>query len=184
MRRRECSGSGIAAIIRRRSSLAAANAEQPSEHLEVLERSGGLLRRLLMLHHPSSIKLSGGVDVTGRAIPRPSDTPSVALLGTPAGRRGRGAARMALKGRRRSAGQWSGSGTIQLAGQSEQIDCRASYDILNEQQKLQLNIRCEQRQPSRPRKQVLAFVAARRRNLYCLMRVERVPIAAGLGRAS
>ena len=27
-------------------------------------------------------------------------------------------------------------------GQSEQIKCRASYDILNEQQKLQLNIRC------------------------------------------
>ena len=82
MRRRECSGSGIAAIIRRRSCLAAANAEQPSEHLEVLERSGALLRRLLMLHHPSSIKLSGGADVTGRAIPRPSDTPSVTLLGT------------------------------------------------------------------------------------------------------
>jgi hypothetical protein len=27
-------------------------------------------------------------------------------------------------------------------GQSEQIDCRVSYDILNEQQKFQLNIRC------------------------------------------
>jgi hypothetical protein len=92
-----------------------ANAEQPSEHLEVPERSGGLLRRLLMLHHPSLIKLSGGADVTGRAIPRPSDTPSVTLFGTPAGRRGRGAARIALKSRRRSAGQWSGSGTIQLA---------------------------------------------------------------------
>ena len=115
MRRRECSGSGIAAIISRRSCLAAANAGQPSEPLEVLERSGGLLRRLLMLHHPSSIKLSGGADVVGRAIPRPSDTPSITLFGTPAGRRGRGAARIALKGRRRSAGQWSGSGTIQLA---------------------------------------------------------------------
>ena len=184
MRRRECSGSGIAAIIRRRSCLAAANAEQPSEHLEVLERSGGLLHRLLMLHYASSIKLPGGADVTGCAILRPSDTPSVTLFGTPAGRRGRGKRGL----RSRADGVRPGNGAVRARfssrGQSEQIDCRASYDILNEQQKLQLNIRCEQRQPSRPRKQVLAFVAARRRNLYCLMRVERVPIAAGLGRAS
>jgi hypothetical protein len=41
------------------------------------------------------------------------------------------------------AGSWSGSGTIDLAnGKNEQIRCRASYDVLAEQNKLQLNIRC------------------------------------------
>ena len=41
------------------------------------------------------------------------------------------------------AGNWSGSGTIDLAnGQHEPIKCRASYDVLKEQNKLQLNIRC------------------------------------------
>ena len=43
----------------------------------------------------------------------------------------------------RLAGQWSGSGTIELAnGTHESIKCRAAYDVLNDQRKLQLNIRC------------------------------------------
>jgi hypothetical protein len=41
------------------------------------------------------------------------------------------------------AGSWSGSGTINLAnGKHEPIKCRASYDVLDEQNKLQLNINC------------------------------------------
>ena len=41
------------------------------------------------------------------------------------------------------AGSWSGSGTIDLSnGRHELIKCRASYDVLEEQSKLQLNIRC------------------------------------------
>ena len=41
------------------------------------------------------------------------------------------------------AGKWSGSGTIDLSnGRHEPIKCRASYDVLEEQNKLQLNIRC------------------------------------------
>jgi hypothetical protein len=41
------------------------------------------------------------------------------------------------------AGNWSGSGTIDLAdGRHEPIKCRASYDVLENQNKLQLNIRC------------------------------------------
>ncbi|HET7806706.1 MAG TPA: hypothetical protein VFL53_20895 [Pseudolabrys sp.] len=41
------------------------------------------------------------------------------------------------------AGAWSGSGTIDLAnGRHEPITCRASYDVLEQQSKLQLNIRC------------------------------------------
>jgi hypothetical protein len=43
----------------------------------------------------------------------------------------------------RLAGQWSGSGTIELSsGTHESIRCRAAYDVLNDQRKLQLNIRC------------------------------------------
>ena len=43
----------------------------------------------------------------------------------------------------RLAGQWSGSGTIDMAnGAHERIKCRASYDVLGDQKKLQLNIRC------------------------------------------
>jgi hypothetical protein len=43
----------------------------------------------------------------------------------------------------RLAGQWSGSGTIDLSnGAHESIKCRAAYDVLNDQRKLQLNIRC------------------------------------------
>lgn len=43
----------------------------------------------------------------------------------------------------RLAGQWSGSGTIELAnGRREPIRCRAAYDVLGDQKKLQLNIRC------------------------------------------
>jgi len=43
----------------------------------------------------------------------------------------------------RLAGQWSGSGTIDMAsGARERIKCRASYDVLNDQKRLQLNIRC------------------------------------------
>jgi hypothetical protein len=43
----------------------------------------------------------------------------------------------------RLAGQWSGSGTIELSnGSNESIRCRATYDVLREQSKLQLNIRC------------------------------------------
>ena len=41
------------------------------------------------------------------------------------------------------AGSWSGSGTIDLSnGRHEPIKCRASYDVLQEQNKLQLNIHC------------------------------------------
>ena len=41
------------------------------------------------------------------------------------------------------AGSWSGSGTINLSnGKHEPIKCRASYDVLDEQSKLQLNIHC------------------------------------------
>jgi hypothetical protein len=40
-------------------------------------------------------------------------------------------------------GQWAGSGTIDLAnGAYEPIKCRASYDVLEEQNNLQLSIRC------------------------------------------
>jgi hypothetical protein len=40
-------------------------------------------------------------------------------------------------------GNWSGSGTIDLSnGRHEPIKCRASYDVLDEQNKLQLNIQC------------------------------------------
>ena len=41
------------------------------------------------------------------------------------------------------AGSWSGSGTIDLSdGRHEPIKCNASYDILENQNKLQLRIRC------------------------------------------
>jgi len=41
------------------------------------------------------------------------------------------------------AGNWSGSGTIDLSnGRHEPIACRASYDVLGDQSKLQLNVRC------------------------------------------
>jgi hypothetical protein len=41
------------------------------------------------------------------------------------------------------AGQWTGSGTIELAnGAHEPIKCRASYDVLEEQNNVQLSIRC------------------------------------------
>ena len=41
------------------------------------------------------------------------------------------------------AGSWSGSGNIDLSnGRQEPIKCRASYDVLEEQNKLQLNIHC------------------------------------------
>ena len=40
-------------------------------------------------------------------------------------------------------GQWSGRGTIDLAnGERDPIRCRASYDVLETQNNLQLNIRC------------------------------------------
>ena len=43
----------------------------------------------------------------------------------------------------RLAGQWSGSGTIELSnGSHESIRCRATYDVVREHSKLQLNIRC------------------------------------------
>jgi hypothetical protein len=43
----------------------------------------------------------------------------------------------------RLVGQWSGSGTIELAnGVHETIRCRATYDAHREQSNLQLNIRC------------------------------------------
>jgi hypothetical protein len=43
----------------------------------------------------------------------------------------------------RLAGQWSGSGTIELVnGSHESIRCRAAYDVLSDQRKLQLSIRC------------------------------------------
>jgi hypothetical protein len=41
------------------------------------------------------------------------------------------------------AGSWSGSGNIDLSnGKHEPIKCRAAYDVLEEQNKLQLNIHC------------------------------------------
>ena len=41
------------------------------------------------------------------------------------------------------AGSWSGAGTIDLAnGKHEPIKCRASYDVLENQNKLQLNLHC------------------------------------------
>lgn len=43
----------------------------------------------------------------------------------------------------RLAGQWTGRGTIDLAnGTHETIKCRATYDVLEQQKNLQLNIRC------------------------------------------
>jgi len=40
-------------------------------------------------------------------------------------------------------GQWAGSGTIDLSsGTHEAIKCRASYDVLEEKNNLQLSIRC------------------------------------------
>ena len=43
----------------------------------------------------------------------------------------------------RLAGQWAGSGIIELTnGRRESIRCRAAYDVLSQQKKLQLNIRC------------------------------------------
>ncbi len=42
----------------------------------------------------------------------------------------------------RLAGHWSGAGTIELSNAREPIKCRAAYDVLQEQRKLQLNIRC------------------------------------------
>ena len=43
----------------------------------------------------------------------------------------------------RLAGQWAGSGTIELSnGTRERIKCRASYDALAERHNLQLSIRC------------------------------------------
>jgi hypothetical protein len=43
----------------------------------------------------------------------------------------------------RLAGQWTGSGSIELAnGTREPIKCRATYDVLEERSNLQLNIRC------------------------------------------
>src|SRR5262245_65577286 len=42
------------------------------------------------------------------------------------------------------AGSWSGAGTIDLAnGKHEPIKCRASYDVLEDQNKIQLNLQCE-----------------------------------------
>jgi len=44
---------------------------------------------------------------------------------------------------KRLAGQWSGSGTIDLTdGKREPIKCRASYDVPADQRNLRLNIRC------------------------------------------
>lgn len=43
----------------------------------------------------------------------------------------------------RLAGQWSGSGTIDLSsGAQEPIKCRAAYDVLDQHNNLQLDIRC------------------------------------------
>ncbi len=42
----------------------------------------------------------------------------------------------------RLAGHWTGTGTIELDRGSEPIKCRASYDVLGEQSKMQLDIRC------------------------------------------
>jgi len=44
---------------------------------------------------------------------------------------------------KRLAGQWAGSGIIELTdGRREPIRCRASYDVPTDQRNLQLNIRC------------------------------------------
>ena len=41
------------------------------------------------------------------------------------------------------AGQWSGNGTIELSNSTQEpIRCRAAYDVLEQQNNLQLNIRC------------------------------------------
>ena len=41
------------------------------------------------------------------------------------------------------AGQWAGNGTIELSnGAREAIKCRASYDVLEEKNNVQLSIRC------------------------------------------
>lgn len=54
-----------------------------------------------------------------------------------------GASAQGIKAFDRLAGQWSGTGTIDLAnGTSEPIKCRAAYDVLTEENNLQLNIRC------------------------------------------
>ena len=43
----------------------------------------------------------------------------------------------------RLAGQWAGSGTVNLAdGTHEPIKCKAAYDVLEQQKKLELNLRC------------------------------------------
>ena len=43
----------------------------------------------------------------------------------------------------RLAGQWTGSGAINLAnGAQEPVKCRAAYDVLEQRHNLQLNIRC------------------------------------------
>lgn len=43
----------------------------------------------------------------------------------------------------RLAGQWSGSGTLQLSnGSHEALRCRASYDVLKQGHNLQFSIRC------------------------------------------
>ena len=43
----------------------------------------------------------------------------------------------------RLAGEWNGSGTIELAnGSREPLRCKAAYDVLGGQSNLQLNIRC------------------------------------------
>jgi hypothetical protein len=56
---------------------------------------------------------------------------------------GNGRAQRAGGAFERLAGQWAGSGTIDLSnGTREPIKCRASYDLLAEQHRLQLNIRC------------------------------------------
>lgn len=39
-------------------------------------------------------------------------------------------------------GAWAGSGTIELSGAREPIRCRAAYDVLEDRNNLQLNIRC------------------------------------------
>jgi hypothetical protein len=40
------------------------------------------------------------------------------------------------------AGEWAGSGTIELSSAREPIKCRAAYDVLEDRSNLQLNIRC------------------------------------------
>jgi hypothetical protein len=43
----------------------------------------------------------------------------------------------------RMAGQWTGTGTIELSdGNRESLRCRAAYNVLGEGRSLQLNIRC------------------------------------------